>query len=125
MYLIGCDIGTQGTKSVLVNERGEVLLEAQREYDVIKPGSNWAEQWPDVWAKAAFDTIREVAEKADVTKKEIAGLAISGLYGGSGIPVDREMKPLHPCLIWMDRRATAQTSWVKENIPEEKIFSII
>ena len=69
MYLIGCDIGTQGTKSVLVNERGEVLVEAQREYDVIKPGSNWAEQWPDVWAKAAFNTIREVAENGSCKKK--------------------------------------------------------
>ncbi|WP_367361880.1 hypothetical protein [Mesotoga sp.] len=47
MYLIGCDIGTQGTKSVMVNERGEVQR-SQREYDVIKPGLNWAEQWPDV-----------------------------------------------------------------------------
>jgi len=124
MYLIGCDIGTQGTKSVMVNEKGEVLVEAQREYDVIKPGSNWAEQWPDVWVKAAFETIKEVSEKSGVEKKEIAALAISGLYGGSGIPVDRGMKPLHPCLIWMDRRATSQTSWVKENISKDKIFSI-
>jgi len=124
MYLIGCDIGTQGTKSVMVDESGRVLVEAQREYDVIKPGSNWAEQWPDVWARAAFETIWEVVEKSGVAKEEIAALAISGLYGGSGVPVDREMKPLYPCLIWMDRRATYQTCWVKDNIPKEEIFSI-
>ena len=64
MYLIGCDIGTQGTKSVMVDESGRVLVEAQREYDVIKPGSNRAEQWPDGWARAAFETIWEVVEKS-------------------------------------------------------------
>lgn len=124
MYLIGTDIGTQGTKSVLVNEKGKVLSEATREYDVITPKPNWAEVWPDVWVKAAFETIKEVIERANVPKKNIAGIAISGLYGGSGIPVDRNMEPLRPCLIWMDRRAVRETEWVKENVPKDLIFSI-
>ena len=124
MYLIGSDIGTQGTKSVIVNEKGEVLAEAFREYEVITPKPNWAEQWPDVWVKAVFETVKEVVEKSVVSKKEIAGIAISGLYGGSGIPVDRNMQPLRPCLIWMDRRAVKETEWVKQNVPKEKLFEI-
>ncbi|HBJ81358.1 FGGY family carbohydrate kinase, partial [Pseudothermotoga sp.] len=109
MYLIGCDIGTQNTKSVLVDENGVVICEATREYEVNTPRPNWAEQWPDIWVKAAFETIKEVVEKSNVAKKEIAGVAVSGLYGGAGIPVDRDVKPLYPCLIWMDRRAVKET----------------
>jgi xylulokinase len=124
MYLIGCDIGTQNTKSVLVDENGVVICEATREYEVNTPRPNWAEQWPDIWVKAAFETIKEVVEKSNVAKKEIAGVAVSGLYGGAGIPVDRDVKPLYPCLIWMDRRAVKETEWVKKNIPREEIFSI-
>ncbi|HEY8540977.1 MAG TPA: FGGY family carbohydrate kinase, partial [Pseudothermotoga sp.] len=124
MYLIGSDIGTQGTKSVIVDESGNVICEASREYDVIKPKPNWAEQWPDPWVKAVFETIKEVVEKSKVPKKEIAGAAISGLFGGAGIPVDKNMEALYPCLIWMDRRAVKETEWVKENIPKEEIFGI-
>ncbi|WP_448536371.1 FGGY-family carbohydrate kinase [Pseudothermotoga sp.] len=124
MYLLGTDIGTQGTKTVLVDEKGIVLAEASREYDVITPKPNWAEQWPDVWVKAVFETVKEVVEKANVPRKQIAGIAISGLYGGSGVPVDKNMQPLRPCLIWMDRRAVKETEWVKKNVPKEQIFSI-
>ena len=44
MYLLGCDIGTQSTKSVLVDENGNVICEATREYEVDTPKPNWAEQ---------------------------------------------------------------------------------
>ena len=43
------------------------------------------------------------------------------LYGGSGIPVDIDMRPLHPCLIWMDRRATAEVDWVNANVNVERL----
>lgn len=105
MYLIGSDIGTQGTKSVIVNEKGEVLAEAFREYEVITPKPNWAEQWPDVWVKAVFETVKEVVEKSGVSRKEIAGIAISGLYGGSGIPVDKTCSLSDPVSFgWTEER---------------------
>jgi len=124
MYLIGTDIGTQGTKSVIVDEQGKVTAEAFSGYDVITPKPNWAEQWPDVWVKAVFKTVKEVIEKSGVSKNKIAGIALSGLYGGSGIPVDRNINPLRPCLIWMDRRAVEETEWVKQNVSKEKLFKI-
>lgn len=124
MYLIGCDIGTQGTKSVLVDSSGKVIDQAEKGYDVIKPKPNWAEQWPDIWTKATFETIKEVIEKSAIPSEKIAGVAISGLYGGSGVPVDKDMRALRPCLVWMDRRATLQTDWVKENVPKDLIFPI-
>ncbi|GAI63653.1 unnamed protein product, partial [marine sediment metagenome] len=55
---------------------------------------------------------------------DIAGIALSGLYGGSGIPVDKDMEPIRPCLIWMDRRATDEVQWVKKNVDKDKIFEI-
>ncbi len=124
MYMIGSDIGTQGTKSVIVDESGHVICEASREYDVIKPKPNWAEQWPDPWVRAVFETIKEIIERSKVSRNKIAGVAISGLFGGAGIPVDKNMEALYPCLIWMDRRAVKETQWVKENVPKEEIFGI-
>lgn len=124
MYLIGVDIGTQSTKAVITDEKGNVLAESSKEYSVLTPHPNWAEQWPDVWFNAVLSTLKEVVDKSKIYSKEIAGIAISGLYGGSGIPVDKNFKPLRPCLIWMDRRATNETDWVKKNVSKETIFKI-
>lgn len=122
--LIGVDIGTGGTKAVVLDRKGRMLSQSFREYGVITPAPSWAEQWPDVWLEGVVRTLKEALQKSGLDKKEIAGVAISGLYGGSGIPVDRDMVPLRPCMIWMDRRARKQTRWVKDTIPLEQIFGI-
>jgi len=123
-YLVGCDIGTYGTKTVIVDTSGKVLASTFKEYGVITPKPGWAEQWPSVWFNAVVETIRQAIEISKVDVKEIAGICISGLYGGSGIPCDRDMKPLRPAIIWMDRRATRECEWVRKNIGEEEIFKI-
>lgn len=121
---MGTDIGTQGTKTILVDENGEFIAESFREYGVVTPKPAWAQQWPDVWLNAVVETIRETLNMSGIRADQLAGLALSGLYGGSGIPLDGRMEPLFPCLIWMDRRARKETQWVKENVPRDFIFSI-
>jgi sugar (pentulose or hexulose) kinase len=118
------DIGTQGTKAVVVSKEGKVLGTGFEEYRVDQPRPSWAEQWPQVWEEAAQKAIRSAVEKAKVSPKSVVALCFSGLYGGSGIPVDKNMEPLRPCLIWMDRRATEEVQWIKENVDLEKLFEI-
>lgn len=103
-YLLGTDIGTSGTKTILMDTEGNLIAKHLVEYDVLTPRPLWAEQWPDVWLEAARSSIRETVLKSGIAKEDIKGLAVSGLYGGSGIPLDEEMRPVRPCLIWMDRR---------------------
>jgi sugar (pentulose or hexulose) kinase len=123
-FLVGVDIGTQGTKAIVATTEGKVLGSAQVEYGVEQPFPSWAEQWPQVWEEAVQKAIRSAVEKAKISPKNIVALCFSGLYGGSGIPVDKNMEPLRPCLIWMDRRATEEVQWIKENVDLEKLFEI-
>ncbi|MCD8356000.1 MAG: FGGY-family carbohydrate kinase [Clostridia bacterium] len=123
-YLLGTDIGTSGTKTILMDTKGNLIASNLAEYDVLTPRPLWAEQWPDIWLLAAKSSIRNVVMHSGIDKKQIKGIAISGLYGGSGIPLDADMKPVRPCLIWMDRRAEEETKWVKENIGEEKLLEV-
>jgi sugar (pentulose or hexulose) kinase len=120
--LLGTDIGTSATKTVLVDTRGRELASATAEYGVLTPRTGWAEQWPDVWFNALCETVKEVIQKTKVDPRDIAGYCVSSLYGGSGIPCDKEMKPLRPCLIWADRRATEECKWIRDNIGEDAIF---
>lgn len=123
-YLIGVDVGTQGTKAVLINQEGEILAHHYAGYQVETPKPSWAQQWPDVWEEATYDTIKGVVEKSKVDIENIKGVAVSTLYGGSGIPVDKDIKPLAPCLIWMDRRAEDEVKWVEENIDLDELFNV-
>jgi len=123
-YLVGTDIGTLGTKSVLVDLEGKVLANSFREYGVLTPQQGWAEQWPEVWAEAVQATIREAVERSRVNPRDIAGVSISSLYGGSGITVDRQYKPIRPCLIWADRRATRECRTLRETVGVEALYQV-
>lgn len=122
--LIGTDIGTSGTKSILMDTTGHLVAQDLEEYDVLTPRPLWAEQWPDVWLKGVKDSIREVVTKSGVNPDDIKGIGLSGLYGGSGIPVDKDMNPVRPDLIWMDRRAAEETQWVKDNVDLDRLSEI-
>ncbi len=119
--VIGVDIGTQSTKAVLVGPGGAILAQASHGYAPDTPRPNWAEQWPDVWLHAVERCIAEIARTPGV---DVKAMCVSSLYGGSGIPVDEAMQPLHPCLIWMDRRAEAQVAWVQSHLDLHRLGAV-
>jgi ribulokinase len=123
-YLLGTDIGTSGTKTILMDTEGNLIAQDLQEYDVLTPKPLWAEQWPDVWLDATKTSIKNTVQKSEIPIEKIRGIAISGLYGGSGIPLDEKMEPVRPCMIWMDRRAEAETQWVLNHIGKEKLQEI-
>ena len=75
-YLLGVDLGTSGTKTVLFDEQGTVIASALREYPLMQPKNGWAEQDPDLWWQASAETIREVIEKSGIRGSEIASLCM-------------------------------------------------
>ena len=123
-YLIGSDVGTQGTKTILVDAEGRILASSYREYGVLTPRPGWAEQWPDIWFNAVCSTIKETVSRAGVSPEDVAGICISGLYGGAGVLMDREGRVLRPVIIWADRRATDETRWIKENVGVDAVFKV-
>ena len=123
-YLLGSDIGTTLTKTVLVDLGGSEVAAARSEYGVLHPRPLWAEQWPDVWFDAFVATVRDVLARASVRPDEIGGVGISGLYGGSGVPVDEKTEPIRPCIIWMDRRAVQEVEWIRSHVDLDELFEI-
>ncbi len=123
-YVIGVDIGTQSTKALLVDAAGVIVAQHAIAYQVDTPRPLWAEQWPEVWYQAVLGCVAAVVEQSQVAPRDIKAVCVSSLYGGSGIAVDAAMRPLHPCLIWMDRRATAEVAWVREHVDMERLYDI-
>ncbi|OBA00433.1 FGGY-family carbohydrate kinase [Halomonas sp. G11] len=122
--VIGIDIGTQSTKALVLDGKGQILAEHSRGYRVDTPHPLWAEQWADVWWEAVLDCLRDCLADPRVDPQHVKGLCVSSLYGGSGIPVDADIRPVYPCLIWMDRRAEAQVQWVKAHVDLSRLGDI-
>ncbi len=124
MFLIGTDIGTSSTKTVITDEKGHIISSDVRQYGILEPSPSWAEQYPDVWLEAVKRTIRNSLEKGKIKPEQVAAICISGLYGGSGVPLDKDMEVVRPCMIWMDRRSGKVCERLQEEIDTDKLFEI-
>lgn len=122
--VIGVDVGTQSTKAVLVDARGRVAAQQAQGYALETPRQSWAQQWPQVWLDACAACIRGVMARSGIEPAMVQALGISSLGGGSGIPVDGAMTPLHPCLIWMDQRAQREAAFVSDHLDAARLRAI-
>jgi len=128
-FVIGSDIGTSSTKSVLVDvESGDVLAAASSaEYVTSSPKPKWSEEDADIWMRACFESIGRVIALSGtrgITPEDVTAVCISALNPGSGIPLDKQLRPIHPALIWNDARAVREAREALEKIGQERLVSI-
>jgi sugar (pentulose or hexulose) kinase len=115
--LIGIDIGTTGTKAILIDDSGSVIAEAYKGYSLQSDNPGYAEQDAEDWWDAAVYTVRYCIK--DISNKhDIKAVALSS-QGGSMVPVDEKGKPISKAVIWMDRRGKKQTEELLEGKPDD------
>ena len=105
-YLLGIDVGTTGTKSLLFSEEGTLLGSAYRAYPTAMPGLELREQDPEDWWHAVVETVHEVCAEPEIGR-HVAGISLS-LQGGTMAPVDENFDPVRPAMVWSDKRCAAQ-----------------
>src|SRR3954471_12081666 len=107
-YLLGIDIGTSGTKTLVCDETGTVLATAMAEHPISSPKPGWSEQNPEDWWKATCKATNAVMKRAKVRPTEIGGVGLSGQMHGSVFLADGSAKALRPALLWNDQRTAKQ-----------------
>ncbi len=122
-YLVGCDVGTSGTKAVIIDDQGVVHGSHYVEYPLLTPRPGWAEHDPNCYWNAVAETIRVSIKQSGADPREIRGVSVSALSPAC-ILVDKEGNHLQNAHIWMDRRATAECQWIKDNIGDERVFKL-
>lgn len=118
--VIGCDVGTQSTKAVAVDDTGRVLSTASVATEVDVPAPAWAEQDPRTWATAIEDILAAIASDLGLDATNVSHVAIDAQVDGA-VAADADLAPLAPAPIWMDRRATAQVQRLIEAVPAARI----
>jgi xylulokinase len=103
--VVGVDLGTQSLKAVICDEQLRVLGDHQIAHATVHPRRGWAEQDPRGWEAALAPAIATALQRAGVAASDVVALALAGQLDGC-IAVDAGGDPLHPALIWQDKRAT-------------------
>jgi len=123
MYWLGIDIGTGGTRALLVDESGRVRhgFTAPHE-DMRMERPLWAEQSPDNWWGAAQAAVAGVLQQAGAGGGDVRGVGLSGQMHGLVI-LDDQNQVIRPALIWCDQRSQPQVDWINQTIGKENVLA--
>lgn len=119
-YLVGIDIGTSGTKSLLLTDEGAVVASAGAEYPLLTPRPGWAEQDPGEWWRATTTTVRALLARSGVDASEVSAIGLSGQMHGS-VFLDGAGEVIRPAILWCDQRTGAQCAWINEAAGEDLV----
>ncbi|HEY3840950.1 MAG TPA: xylulokinase [Bryobacteraceae bacterium] len=122
---MGIDVGTGGTRALLVDQQGRVKASHTAAHDdmtMLQP--LWAEQQPENWWAASQAAIRGALERAGITASEVRGVGLSGQMHGL-VLLDSSNQVIRPSLIWCDQRSQAQVDFVNQKIGVERVLACI
>jgi xylulokinase len=120
-YVIGCDVGSQGTNAALHSADGTLVASAYEAYDVAFPHPGWAEQDPRLWTAALHATIGRLLKQVPEGPSAVKGLSFGSQLDGM-VVCDARGRPLRPAMIWMDRRAEAQAASLAARVSREDFY---
>jgi xylulokinase len=123
-YMMGIDVGTTGTRAVIVRPDGHVMGAATGDHQpmrMLKPG--WAEQEPEDWWQATLVAVRAALAQANLKGSDIAAVGFSGQMHGV-VLLDKTLAVLRPALIWCDQRSQAQCEWITRQVGAERLIQL-
>lgn len=121
-YWLGLDIGTGGSRALLVGADGAVACGVTAAHEeILMERPLWAEQRPENWWDAAVLAVRGVLAKASATGRDIAGVGLSGQMHGLTL-LDADDAVIRPALIWCDQRSQEQVDWINAKAGKEMVL---
>ncbi len=121
-YWLGIDVGTGGSRALLVQADGTVVrgVTAAHE-DILMHQPLWAEQRPQDWWKASSQAVRQLLAETEVHREDIAGVGLSGQMHGLTL-LDAADQVVRPALIWCDQRSQEQVDWINAKAGKDMVL---
>src|ERR671921_2052985 len=125
MKLLGIDVGTGGSRALVVDEGGRVVASATVEHEPFaSPQTGWAEQDARDWWRASEAAVREVLNAEGVRAEEIACVGLTGQMHGA-VLLDERDEPLRPSIIWCDVRTHEQCRALTEAVGAARLIQLV
>ena len=119
---LGVDIGTGGSRALLLDARGKVRAGCTAPHeDMCMERPVWAEQRPDNWWDAAVNAIRGVLKEAGAHGGDIRAVGLSGQMHGL-VLLDAAGRVIRPSLIWCDQRSQPQVDAINSKLGRENVL---
>ena len=122
--LLGIDIGTSGSKALLIDAAGQVLATATEGYPMATPRPLWAEQDPADWWAATVAAVRRVLATEGVRAQQVVGVGLTGQMHGL-VLLDGEGCVLRPCIMWNDQRTGPQCAAITAQVGAARLLELI
>jgi xylulokinase len=124
MYFLGIDVGTGGTRALIIDEKGRVIVSATEEHQAFTSQHiGWAEQNPDDWWRACGAAVREALAKGHLRGNQIACVGLSGQMHGA-VLLDNQGRVVRPALIWCDVRTEEQSQNLTAQIGIDRLIEL-
>lgn len=122
--LLGVDIGTSGSKAVLIDVDGNSLASAMCEYPMYTPRPLWAEQNPRDWWTATVGAVRQALQASGLKAGDVAGVGLTGQMHGL-VLLDAQGEVLRPCIMWNDQRTGPQCAEITGRLGLPRLLELI
>lgn len=122
-FTIGIDIGTTGTKTVLVDiGRARIVAQATHDAQLFSDAPGHAEADPAQWLRNVHAGIRDVLAESGVASAQIAALSTTGMVPAV-VPVENAGSPVRRALLQNDARATVEIAELNDALDAETVLS--
>jgi xylulokinase len=124
MAYLGIDVGTGGTRALVIDTQGTVVASASAEHQhFASPKPGWAEQDPRDWWKACGEAVRKALQTSGVKADDIACVGFSGQMHGA-VLLDASDEVVRPALIWCDQRSEPQSIELEKLFGRDKLIRL-
>jgi xylulokinase len=122
MPLLGIDLGTGGTRALVIDETGRVLAAASADHAPFSSRlTGWAEQDPTDWWRACREAVRRAM--ADSPTTTIGAIGLTGQMHGA-VLLDAAGEVLRPAIIWCDQRTEHECRWIEDTIGSSRLLAL-
>ncbi|MDW7669576.1 MAG: glycerol kinase GlpK, partial [Bacillota bacterium] len=120
-YILALDQGTTSSRSILFNQKGEIVEVSQKEFSQIYPKSGWVEHDPMEILTTQLDTAKDVVKKSGVLPEEIASIGITNQRETTVIWDRKTGEPIYNAIVWQCRRTASICDSLKEKNLEKYV----
>jgi len=113
---LGIDLGTSAVKSLLLDDAGAVVAEADAPLEVQRPKPLWSEQDPDAWWRAADEAVRALCNRVPGGLAGVRAIGLSGQMHGATL-LGSDDRPLRPAILWNDGRSVDECEELERRVP--------